>query len=289
MVFQRPNPFPMSIYDNVVYGPRTQGIRKREELDCLVEESLKRSALWGEVKGSLKKHAFELSGGQQQRLCIARALATQARGDADGRARLGARSDLDPADRGHHRRAQAVGDHRHRDAQHAAGRPHLRSDRLHAARVDGDAGAPDRGGRDQGRCSPRRTTSAPKPTSPVVSASRGASPPHLGPRSSDARQGIPGRASRVSGYPRGVGVVRNSRTRPRGVGRVLSFMRGGPRLRGEGSTGRPALGPQQSNVRASFAPELCTIDESQSAGLSAQRGAGTIRPKGRIGEAKCGA
>ena len=77
MVFQRPNPFPMSIYDNVVYGPRTQGIRKREELDCLVEESLTRSALWGEVKGSLKKHAFELSGGQQQRLCIARALATR--------------------------------------------------------------------------------------------------------------------------------------------------------------------------------------------------------------------
>jgi len=77
MVFQRPNPFPMSIYDNVVYGPRTQGIRKRSELDCLVEESLTRSALWSEVKGSLKKHAFELSGGQQQRLCIARALATR--------------------------------------------------------------------------------------------------------------------------------------------------------------------------------------------------------------------
>jgi phosphate transport system ATP-binding protein len=77
MVFQRPNPFPMTIYDNVCYGPRTQGIRKRSELDCLVEESLTRAALWGEVKGSLKKHAFELSGGQQQRLCIARALATR--------------------------------------------------------------------------------------------------------------------------------------------------------------------------------------------------------------------
>jgi phosphate transport system ATP-binding protein len=76
MVFQRPNPFPMSIYDNVCYGPRTQGIRKRAELDALVEESLKRAALWTEVKGVLKKHAFELSGGQQQRLCIARALAT---------------------------------------------------------------------------------------------------------------------------------------------------------------------------------------------------------------------
>jgi phosphate transport system ATP-binding protein len=76
MVFQRPNPFPMTIYDNVAYGPRTQGIRRRSELDALVEESLKRSALWNEVKKSLKKHAFELSGGQQQRLCIARALAT---------------------------------------------------------------------------------------------------------------------------------------------------------------------------------------------------------------------
>jgi phosphate transport system ATP-binding protein len=77
MVFQRPNPFPMSIYDNVCYGPRTQGVRKRAELDELVEESLTRAALWTEVKGVLKKHAFELSGGQQQRLCIARALATR--------------------------------------------------------------------------------------------------------------------------------------------------------------------------------------------------------------------
>ncbi|HET6351213.1 MAG TPA: phosphate ABC transporter ATP-binding protein PstB [Coriobacteriia bacterium] len=77
MVFQRPNPFPMSIYDNVAYGPRTQGIRKKAELDELIEDSLKRAALWKEVKDSLKKHAFELSGGQQQRLCIARALATR--------------------------------------------------------------------------------------------------------------------------------------------------------------------------------------------------------------------
>ena len=76
-VFQRPNPFPMSIYDNVAYGPRTQGIRSRGELDALVEESLRDAALWEEVRRSLKKHAFELSGGQQQRLCIARALATK--------------------------------------------------------------------------------------------------------------------------------------------------------------------------------------------------------------------
>ncbi|MDZ4179400.1 MAG: phosphate ABC transporter ATP-binding protein PstB [Coriobacteriia bacterium] len=76
-VFQKPNPFPMSIYDNVAYGPRTQGIRRKDQLDDVVETSLKRAALWGEVQQDLKKHAFELSGGQQQRLCIARALATQ--------------------------------------------------------------------------------------------------------------------------------------------------------------------------------------------------------------------
>lgn len=76
-VFQRPNPFPMSIFDNVAYGPRTQGIRSRTELSDLVEATLRSSALWDEVKNSLKKHAFELSGGQQQRLCIARALATK--------------------------------------------------------------------------------------------------------------------------------------------------------------------------------------------------------------------
>jgi phosphate transport system ATP-binding protein len=67
----------MTIYDNVAYGPRTQGVRRRAELDELVEESLKGAALWVEVKNNLKKHAFELSGGQQQRLCIARALATK--------------------------------------------------------------------------------------------------------------------------------------------------------------------------------------------------------------------
>ena len=76
-VFQRPNPFPMSIYDNVAYGPRTHGVRGKSELDALVEESLRRAALYEEVKAHLKKHAFELSGGQQQRLCIARALATK--------------------------------------------------------------------------------------------------------------------------------------------------------------------------------------------------------------------
>ena len=77
MVFQKPNPFPMSIYDNVAYGPRTHGIRNRVKLDELVEESLRAAAIWDEVKDRLKKSALGLSGGQQQRLCIARALAVE--------------------------------------------------------------------------------------------------------------------------------------------------------------------------------------------------------------------
>ena len=76
MVFQRPNPFPMSIYDNVAYGPRGMGVRDRAVLDELVEDSLRRAALWDEVKDKLKESGLGLSGGQQQRLCIARALAT---------------------------------------------------------------------------------------------------------------------------------------------------------------------------------------------------------------------
>jgi phosphate transport system ATP-binding protein len=76
MVFQRPNPFPKSIYDNVAYGPRLQGIRRRSALDEIVEQSLRSAAIWDEVKDNLKKSALSLSGGQQQRLCIARALAT---------------------------------------------------------------------------------------------------------------------------------------------------------------------------------------------------------------------
>ncbi len=77
MVFQRPNPFPMSIYDNVAYGPRGMGVRDRAVLDELVEDSLRRAALWDEVKDKLKESGLGLSGGQQQRLCIARALAVQ--------------------------------------------------------------------------------------------------------------------------------------------------------------------------------------------------------------------
>ena len=77
MVFKKPNPFPMSIYDNVAYGPRTHGIRKKSELDAIVEDSLKKAAIWDETKDRLKKSALGMSGGQQQRLCIARALAVQ--------------------------------------------------------------------------------------------------------------------------------------------------------------------------------------------------------------------
>lgn len=77
MVFQQPNPFPMSVYDNIAYGPRTHGIKKSSELDEIVEQSLRRAAIWDELKDRLKTSALGLSGGQQQRLCIARALAVQ--------------------------------------------------------------------------------------------------------------------------------------------------------------------------------------------------------------------
>ncbi len=75
MVFQKPNPFPMSIYDNITYGPRMQGIKKKSELDEIVEDSLRKAAIWDEVKDKLKKNAISLSGGQQQRICIARSIA----------------------------------------------------------------------------------------------------------------------------------------------------------------------------------------------------------------------
>jgi ABC-type ATPase involved in cell division len=169
MVFQRPNPFPMSIYDNVAYGPRTQGIRKKSELDDLIEDSLKRAGLWEEVKKLLKKHAFELSGGQQQRLCIARALATATGSPADGRAGVRTRPHLHPADRRHGRRAEAERHDRHRDAQHAAGRAYLRSDGLHAARVDGEPASSSRWARQDDVH--ESLTSALRPTSRADSAS----------------------------------------------------------------------------------------------------------------------
>ena len=77
MVFQKPNPFPMSIYDNIAYGPRTHGIKDKKKLDEIVERSLKQGAIWDEVKDNLKKSALALSGGQQQRICLARAMAVE--------------------------------------------------------------------------------------------------------------------------------------------------------------------------------------------------------------------
>ena len=77
MVFQKPNPFPMSVYDNIAYGPRTHGVHSKAQLDEIVETSLRQAAIWDEVKDRLKKSALGLSGGQQQRLCIARALAVK--------------------------------------------------------------------------------------------------------------------------------------------------------------------------------------------------------------------
>lgn len=77
MVFQKPNPFPMSLYDNIAYGPRIHGIRNKSKLDEIVEDSLRKAAIWDEVKDDLKKNALRISGGQQQRLCIARALAIE--------------------------------------------------------------------------------------------------------------------------------------------------------------------------------------------------------------------
>ena len=130
MVFQKPNPFPMSIYDNIAFGPRTHGVRSKVRLDEIVEQSLKNAAIWDEVKDRLKKSALSLSGGQQQRLCIARRPCRAAGGAAHGRADLGARPHFHFQDRRACYRAQKRLYYCYRDAQHAAGRANFRQDRL---------------------------------------------------------------------------------------------------------------------------------------------------------------
>jgi ABC-type phosphate transport system ATPase subunit len=118
MVFQKPNPFPKSIFDNVAYGPRILGVRDKRVLGDIVEHSLSQAALWDEVKDDLKKSGLALSGGQQQRLCIARALASA--GDyPDGRTVLCAGPDRHPAHRGFDARTTAELHDCHRDAQYA--------------------------------------------------------------------------------------------------------------------------------------------------------------------------
>ncbi len=130
MVFQKPNPFPKSIYDNVAYGPRLAGMRKHAELDEIVEKSLRGAALWDEVKDRLKSSGLSLSGGQQQRLVHRQCGRRRARRDPDGRAVFGARPDRDGSHRGSHAGDQGAVHDRHRHPQHAAGRTRERHDRL---------------------------------------------------------------------------------------------------------------------------------------------------------------
>jgi len=134
MVFQKPNPFPMSVYDNVAYGPRTFGITKRAALDEIVEKSLRQAAMWDELKDRLTKSALGLSGGQQQRLCIAALARGDAENSAHGRTDFRSRPYLDGKNRRTHRRSERKSHDSHSYAQHATSDENRRQNGVFPAR-----------------------------------------------------------------------------------------------------------------------------------------------------------
>ena len=178
MVFQKPNPFPKSVYDNVAFGPRVNGVKKKSELDDIVEKSLRGAALWDEVKDRLKHSALGMSGGQQQRLCIARAIAVEPEAILMDEPCSRTRPDRDRAGRGAHAGDQGAVHDRHRHPQHAAGRarerPHRVLHRRGRTRRATAAPACSSSTTRPGGSSPTRPTCEPRTTSPDASDEDGA-------------------------------------------------------------------------------------------------------------------